>query len=164
MVAERLVAFFPLATGLLFMAGFAAWVFIHSHKSYRLRWLLIPSALIVATLTYLLYDVRLGYSVPEPLPDKFVYLGHHVVIAHNQKVGIEVWAQTRDTRLYEVAYSRELEQILEFAKKKAQQGQPVVMEKGKEGREGKGTKGDGKDEPFQSNIVLPDQINPKVAQ
>jgi len=153
------VTFGPLALGLLLIAGFGAWVFMHSPRSYLLRWLLIPTVFIVAVLSARVYDLRLGYAVPEALPEKFVYLGHHVVIGHGKKVGIEVWAQVGSTRLYRLAYSKPLEEAMEKAKEQGGKG-PVVMHK--RGQKRSGSNGEGEEaEPFESNIVLPSEIEPK---
>ncbi|HWZ74029.1 MAG TPA: hypothetical protein VN326_21435 [Casimicrobiaceae bacterium] len=61
MIAET---HWPLALGLMLIAGFGSWVFIHSNRSYLLRWAIIPVSVIVAVLSARLYDVRLGYTVP----------------------------------------------------------------------------------------------------
>jgi len=86
--------YWPLALGLILMAGFGAWVFLHSNRSYLLRWALIPVALVVAVLSAKLYGARLGYAVAAELPEKFVYLAHQMVVEKNRKCGIEVWART----------------------------------------------------------------------
>ena len=159
---EQILAFFPLFAGLCLMAGLAAWVFIHSNRSYRLRWALIPAAFLIAAMSSSLYPSRLGYAVAMPLPEKFVYLGHHVVVVQNQKVALEVWGQTRATRLYVVPYSKPMERALEQAQQAGRGGEPVVMHRrqgGAPGVPGKPTQSDL--EPYESNIILPEEVNPK---
>src|SRR5438552_14045296 len=72
----RIETHWPLALCLILIAGFGAWVFIHSNRSYLLRWALIPISLVVAVLSSWIYDAGLGYAVAAELPEKFVYLGH----------------------------------------------------------------------------------------
>lgn len=160
MAAEHVIEFGPLALCLVLMAGFSAWVFMHSRKSYLLRWTLIPAAVLVAVMSSSMYDARLGYAVVGQLPDKFVYLGHHVVVVNTHKVGIEVWARTRSTRLYRIPYSKAAEQSMEQAKAGTQRG-PVVMHKSKKGEGKPGQEGGDETEPYKSNVMLPSDIDPK---
>jgi hypothetical protein len=155
--------YWPLALGLILVAGFGAWVFIHSNRSYLLRWAMIPVALVVAVVSAKLYDARLGYAVSKDLPDKFVYLAHSVVIEQNQKSGIEVWARTGETRLYRIPYSRTAEQAVDQAHERSQGGQPVVMQKrpkpdGSEGGESQVRP----EQAFESKVILPADLNPKT--
>jgi hypothetical protein len=156
--------YWPLALGLILIAGFGAWVFIHSNRSYLLRWAVIPAALIVAVVSAKLYDARLGYAVAADLPDKFVYLAHSVVIEQNHKSGIEVWARTSATRLYRIPYSRTAEQAMDQAREQSQGGQPVVMQKRPkpDGSEGSGESQVRPEQAFESRVILPADVNPKT--
>lgn len=153
MLAVDVIAFAPLVVVLLLLLSFAAWVFIHSPKSYLLRWLLVPMVFVAAAFSAYAYGLRLGYAAPTTLPTKFVYLGHHIVVVQGEKVGIEVWAQTRNTRLYRIPFSQGAEKAMDAAKVKGKRGS-VVMTKEGEQKEGKG-------DPYESNIVLPEDIDRK---
>lgn len=154
MWATKALAYGPLVAILVGMAGAAAWVFIHARVSYLLRWVLIPAALVAAFCSAQIYDLRLGYAAPAPLPTKFVYLGHHVVVLNGEKTAVEVWAQTRNTRLYRLPYSRGLETSMDKAQTLTDSGKTVVVHRNKPGVEAD-TK------PYESNIVLPSDANPK---
>ena len=114
-----------------------------------------------------IYDAGLGYAVGAALPDKFVYLGHQVVVEKKRKAGIDVWAQTGNTRLYRIPYSRPAEQAMDQAREQAKGGQPVVMHK--RAAEVSST-GDGEgpmmeaesEQRYESNVVLPSDLNPKT--
>src|SRR5215467_7606817 len=108
--------YWPLAFGLILMAGFGAWVFIHSNRSYLLRWVIIPLALGVSVVSARVYDVGLGYAIQGEPPAKFVYLGHHVIIEKNHKSAIEVWTKAGKTRLYRIAYTKAAETAMDAAR------------------------------------------------
>ena len=161
-----IATYWPLAFGLVLIAGFGAWVFIHSNRSYLLRWVMIPLALGVSVVSAKVYDARLGYAVSAELPVKFVYLGHQVIVERNRKTGIEVWAKSAGTRLYRIAYSRSAEGAMDVAREQAKAGQPVVMQR----RQASAAKTSSQlastqqsnDEPmYESRIVLPSDVDPK---
>jgi hypothetical protein len=158
-----ITSYWPLAFGLLLVAGFGSWVFIHSNRSYLLRWAMIPLSLAVAVASAKVYDTRLGYAVAAELPKRFVYLGHQVVVEDKHKTGIEVWAQVTENRVYRIPYSKPMEEALELAREQAKGGLPVVMSKRASGdKSGKGgTLADAGIVPYDSNIVLPSQLDPK---
>jgi hypothetical protein len=153
----------PLALGLILIAAFGAWVFIHSNRSYLLRWAVIPVALVVAVVSTSIYDARLGYAVPAQLPSKFVYLGHQVVVEKNRKTGIEVWARTGATRLYRIAYSKPTEEAMDAAREQAKGGQPVVMSKRAAPVAAADSAVTAQAEPgYESRVMLPSDLNPKT--
>jgi hypothetical protein len=161
----RVETHWPLLLGLLLIAGFGGWVFIHSNRSYLLRWALIPVSVVVAVLSSRVYDAGLGYAAAAELPEKFVYLGHHVVVEKKRKAGIDVWAQTEGTRLYRIPYSKPTEQAMDKAREQAKGGQPVVMHK----RAGAEPSADRdrpmqsqSEHPYESNVMLPSDVNPKT--
>ena len=158
-----ITSYWPLAFGLLLVAGFGSWVFIHSDRSYLLRWAIIPLSLAVAVASAKVYDARLGYAVAAELPKRFVYLGHQVVVEEKHKTGIEVWAQVTENRVYRIPYSKPMEEALERAREQAKGGLPVVMNKRAGGnRSGKdGALADAGTMPYDSNVVLPSDLNPK---
>ena len=160
----RVETHWPLALGLILIAGFGAWVFIHSNRSYLLRWALIPVALVVAVVSARIYDAGLGYAVAAALPDKFVYLGHQVVVEKKRKAGIDVWAQTGNTRLYRIPYSKPAEQAMDQAREQAKGGQPVVMQKraAEASSTGEGPMMEASEQRYESNVVLPSDLNPKT--
>lgn len=157
-------AYWPLAFGLILVAGFGSWVFIHSNRSYLLRWAIIPLSLLVAVASAKVYDARLGYAVSAELPQRFVYLGHQVVVRDKHKTGIEVWAQVTENRLYRIPYTKPMEQALEQAREQAKGGLPVVMNKRATGKKSgeAGALADSGAAPYDSNIVLPSDLNPKT--
>jgi len=161
----RVETHWPLVLGLILIAAFGSWVFIHSNRSYLLRWTLVPVSLVVAVLTARLYDAGLGYAVAADLPGEFVYLGHQVVVEKKRKAGIEIWAQNGDTRLYRIAYSKPAEEAMDKAREQAKGGQPVVMRKraAAPGSSGSSERTEsGTDQPYESNVLLPSDINPKT--
>ena len=99
------------------------------------------------------------------LPGQFVYLGHQVVVEKKRKAGIEIWAQNGDTRLYRIAYSKPAEEVMDKAREQAKGGQPVVMRKraAAPGSSGSSERTEsGMDQPYESNVLLPSDINPKT--
>jgi hypothetical protein len=156
--------YWPLAVGLFFIAGLSGWVFIHSNRSYLLRWALIPLSLVVATASARLYDARLGYAVPAQLPEKFVYLGHQVIVADDRKSAIEVWTHTVGNRVYRIPYSKPLEESMDRARAQAASGQPVLMRRhaGVAQPKGSGVRDGGDGERYESKVLLPSDIAPKV--
>lgn len=159
-------SYWPLGLGLILVAGFGSWVFIHSNKSYLLRWAVIPISLVVAVASAKVYDARLGYAIAAQLPPKFVYLGHQVVVERMHKAGIEVWTQAARTRLYRIPYSRPMEQALERAHEQAKSGLPVVMQRREkqDGTSGQGQRrlADSGGALYESNVVLPSDLDPKT--
>ena len=85
--------YWPLSFTLILMAGFGAWVFIHSNRSYLLRWIIVPLSLCVSVVSAKVYDAALGYALQGDLPAKFLYLGHHVVVEQNHFGGRESGGQ-----------------------------------------------------------------------
>jgi hypothetical protein len=154
--------YWPLALGLVLVAGLSGWVFIHSNRSYLLRWALIPLALVVATASARMYDAGLGYAVPGKLPDKFLYLGHQVVIANNRKTGIEVWVRTAGTRLYRIPYSKPAEEAMDRAREQARDGQPVLMRRMSGAGEALPRGASDTDARYESKLVLPSDVDPKT--
>ena len=155
----------PLAFGLLLIAAFGSWVFIHSNRSYLLRWAVIPASLVVAVASAKVYDGRLGYALPsERLPAHFVYLGHHVVMDRARKAAIEVWAGTGDTRLYRVPYSKPMEKTLEQAREQARGGMPVMVERrGGTPPRAAGSPGPSSaaSESYEARVIMPWDVAPK---
>jgi hypothetical protein len=85
------------------------------------------------------------------------------VVERNHKTGIEIWARAARTRLYRIEYSRRMEASLEAARDQAKGGLPVVMRR--QEPEGKGRATSRASDPgealYQSNVMLPSEINPK---
>lgn len=154
----------PLALGLLLVAAFGSWVFIHSNRGYLLRWAMIPVSLTVAVASARVYDARLGYAMPAgQLPAKFVYIAHQVVIERARKTGIEVWARTGGTRLYRIPYTKGMEKSMDEAREHGKGGLAVMMHE-REKRPANGPEGSatpGADAPYESHAVPPSELNPK---
>lgn len=160
----QIESYWPLALGLILIAGFGSWVFIHSNRSYYLRWAVIPLSLIVAVASAKIYEARLGYSVAKELPPKFVYLGHQVLVERNHKAGIEVWAREVRTRLYRIPYSKPMEEALEQAQEESKSGLPVLMHRIAERKvpeRGEPRPNAATQQLYESNIVLPSDMSPK---
>jgi hypothetical protein len=113
------------------------------------------------------YDAALGYALQGDLPAKFLYLGHQVVVEQNHKTAIEVWTKAGKTRLYRIIYSKEIESAMDAARERAKTGQPVMMERrdapGQEKRTARfGGRESGGEPMYESRILLPSEINPKI--
>ena len=122
---------------------------------------MIPISLVVAVASAKVYDARLGYAVAAELPAKFIYLGHQVVVEKNRKAGLEVWAREAATRLYRIGYSKPMEQALDHAREQARSGLPVVMHRNAGGMPSNARAGNPGMEGYESNVVLPSEMNPK---
>lgn len=157
----------PLAFGLLLIAAFGSWVFIHSDRSYLLRWAMIPLSLAVAVASAEVYDSGLGYAVAAQLPAKFVYLGHQVVLEKQRKAGIEVWARAARTRLYRIPYTKPMEEALNRAREQSKSGLPVVMQQRSAedgGAQRLAGRGGSREKVYESNVLLPSDLAPKSAE
>jgi len=159
--------YWPLSFALILMAAFGAWVFIHSNRSYLLRWVIVPLSLCVSVVSAKVYDAALGYAMQGELPAKFLYLGHHVVVEKNHKTAIEVWTKAGKTRLYRIAYSKATEGAMDAAREQAKSGQPVLMQRHEgAGQETKGVRSGGgsstQEAIYESRILLPSEIDPKT--
>jgi len=160
--------YWPLSFALILMAAFGAWVFIHSNRSYLLRWVIVPLSLCVSVVSAKVYDAALGYAMQGELPAKFLYLGHHVVVEKNHKTAIEVWTKAGKTRLYRIAYSKSAESAMDGAREQAKNGQPVLMERREAPPQDKhaarsGGRELGSEPMYESRILLPSEINPKIS-
>jgi hypothetical protein len=149
----------PATAVLLIFAAFAIWVFIRTPSSYYLRLALIPGGLLTAILFGWYMWLSYGFAVPEELPEVYDFLGYHVVIKDNRKTAIEVWVEGRRSRLYVIPYSKQAEQALKEASAKKRTGAVIRMQK-KAGRGGD-SKGGANDYPYESNLMLPQDFNPK---
>ena len=152
--------FIPAIFVLTLWSAFTTFVFIKSPVEYLLRWALIPLGLIAAVAFGYFTWVAYGYSVQMPLPDSFDFLGYHVLISNNKKTAIEIWVSGERTRLYVIPYSKDAEKKLKEAAEKKKAGGIVRMRKHKNNN-GMGDKDGREDYPFESNLLLPPDINPK---
>jgi len=88
-----------------------------------------------------------------------------VIVAKGRKAGIEVWAQTSGVGLYRIPYPKPVEDAMENGREEAKTGQPVLMRKevGEVQSTHGGTLIESRGDPhYESNIVLPSDLNPKT--
>lgn len=150
--------FVPAIVVLLLWSAFTTYVFIKSPTPYMMRWALIPLGLAGAVAFGYFTWMAYGYAVNLPLPSTFDFLGYHTVIKGNKKTAIEIWVEGTTTRLYVIPYSKKAEETLKDAAAKKKGGGTVRMQR----KGGDGNK-DGRDDyPYESNLLLPEHVNPKA--
>ena len=104
------------------------WALISIPKNYLFKSLLIPSMLLVAVSMWYTYQAVLGFGT-EFKPDKKVMYHSHVADKENEKIYVLLTAAgDGEPRLHIYPYSAELEEELEGADEKSQQGVVVVAE------------------------------------
>ena len=104
------------------------WALISIPKNYLFKSLLIPAMLIVAVSMWYTYQAILGFGT-EFKPDKKVMYHSHVADKKNNRIYILLsTAGDGEPRLHIYPYSAELEEQLEGADDKSQQGVVVVAE------------------------------------
>ena len=104
------------------------WALISIPKNYLFKFILIPAMLIVAVSMWYTYQAVLGYGT-EFKPDKKVMYHAHVADKQNEKIYILLSAAGEgEPRLHIYPYSAELEEALQGAEEKNQQGVVVVAE------------------------------------
>ena len=104
------------------------WAIISIPKNYMFKSLLIPAMLVVAVSMWYTYNAILGYGT-EFKPDVKVMYHAHVADKTNGKIYILLSAAgDGEPRLHIYPYSAELEEQLEGAEEKQQQGVVVVAE------------------------------------
>lgn len=166
----------PLMAALLLWSALTSYVFIKAPTRYYLRWSLIPVGFLAAVFMSLFVFVSWGRATPATLPSEFEFLGYNVVLKGIKKSALEVWTGGNRTRLYVIPYSKEAEDAMKDAAKKKQQaagtGGTVIMknkqkrdhgdpaDKQQKGNSQSGT-GTDKNDGYESNIMLPEEVNPK---
>ena len=104
------------------------WALISLPKNYLFKSLLIPAMLLVAVSMWYTYQAVLGFGT-EFKPDKKVMYHAYVADKDNDKIYILLSAAgDGEPRLHIYPYSAELEEQLEGAEEKNQQGVVVVAE------------------------------------
>ena len=104
------------------------WALISIPKNYLFKSLLIPAMLLVAVSMWNTYQAVLGFGT-EFKPDKKVMYHAYVADKDNDKIYILLSAAgDGEPRLHIYPYSAELEEQLEGAEEKNQQGVVVVAE------------------------------------
>ncbi len=104
------------------------WALISIPKNYLFKALLIPAMILIAVSTWYTYQAVLGFGT-EFKPDKKVMYHAHVADKKNEKIYILLSAAgDGEPRLHIYPYSAELEEQLEGAEEKNQQGVVVVAE------------------------------------
>ncbi len=104
------------------------WALISIPKNYLFKSLLIPAMLLVAVSMWYTYQAVLGFGT-EFKPDKKVMYHAYVADKDNDKIYILLSAAgDGEPRLHIYPYSAELEEQLEGAEEKNQQGVVVVAE------------------------------------
>ena len=104
------------------------WALVSIPKNYLFKSLLIPAMLMVAVSMWYTYQAVLGFGT-EFKPDKKVMYHSHVADKKNNRIYILLsTAGDGEPRLHIYPYSAELEEQLEGADDKSQQGVVVVAE------------------------------------
>ena len=104
------------------------WALISIHKNYLFKSLLIPAMLLVEVSMWYTYQAVLGFGT-EFKPDKKVMYHAYVADKENEKIYILLSAAgDGEPRLHIYPYSAELEEQLQGAEEKNQQGVVVVAE------------------------------------
>ena len=104
------------------------WALISLPKNYLFKSLLIPAMLLVAVSMWYTYQAVLGFGT-EFKPDKKVMYHAYVADKENEKIYILLSAAgDGEPRLHIYPYSAELEEQLQGAEEKNQQGVVVVAE------------------------------------
>lgn len=144
----------PVLALVALVSVYAAWLVILAPTRYWAKWLLVPATLCLWVAVFPMADAMLGYAWEHPLPNKFELISYAVVVEGGQKTAIEVWVAGEHSRLYRVPYSKPAEDGLAEGTKKGEGGGRIMME-----RTGHG---EGKNDSYESNIVLPSDDNPKL--
>jgi hypothetical protein len=159
----------PVIVILLTLAAWALFVFIRSPARPTTKAAAIPLVLFgVFAITFALTQ-WLGRSVPLPLPDQVVVIGHNVVVKNGKKSDIEVWVRetASTTRLLTTPWTKELETVLKQAEQGRQQGKESrISKRGKKSSQrDPGQKGDrdqsGPQSPYHIELLTPQDIAPK---
>jgi hypothetical protein len=153
-----MTALWPLVIVLTLYAALGTWLFIRTPASFWLKISLVPLLLGSAYLVLPLADTLLGFAAERPLPAKFTYLAHQVVVEKSKKVGIEVLVAGPHARLYRIPYSKRAEDALGGAKQAAKGGGRVELRKRAQQPRSDGTE---TEDDYESNLILPHQENPK---
>lgn len=161
-----IMSLWPITLILVFWSALSVYIFIKAPAKYYLRFTLIPTLLASAILCVGLLIMSLGYAVSMNPPTEFEYLGHKVVLDGSyRKVGIEIWVSGKHTRLYVIKYSKKDEEKLKEAQEKKKSGSPVIMKrKPKASKETQGTNEGIELDEYESNIMLPHEVNPKIQE
>lgn len=143
----------PVVLLVTLITGSSMYVYLQVPRHYYLKLVLIPVSLVCGVLVVGIVAFSLGYAYPSKLPEQFVYLGHHVLIDHGKKQGIEVWVGGSRTRLYVIPWSKPMEEALDKAGSKGKAGGKVTMKYGQQNGKG-GNKGN-EDDTWESTLSLP---------
>ena len=113
---------------LLLITLLCLWAIISIPKNYMFKSLLIPAMLVVAVSMWYTYNAILGYGT-EFKPDVKVMYHAHVADKTNGKIYILLSAAgDGEPRLHIYPYSAELEEQLQGADEKQQQGVVIIAE------------------------------------
>ena len=104
------------------------WAIISITKNYLFKALLIPTMVLIAVSTWYTYQAVLGFGT-EFKPDVKVMYHAHVTDKQNEKIYILLSAAgDGEPRLHIYPYSAELEEQLQGADEKNQQGVVIIAE------------------------------------
>lgn len=157
-------AFAPVMIIVILLMVISTLVYIKSPGRTFTKFCIVPLALASAIALPTFVYCSLGFSYAHELPNQFSPIAFKTVVVLHHKVNIEVWIAQDDvfTRLYLVPYSRELEKILEEAKKEQANGKKVEISKGGSKKGGSGGSGgtEGKEYDMKSRSFA--DANPKA--
>lgn len=169
MIEDLALQLWPLVLMLLALVGITVYVFLQAPASYKLKFFIVPFALFAAAHSFVYVSNMLGYSVPSQLPNKIVYIQHKTIVNQDgEKLGIEVWVREEQmkTRLYKIPYQKQMEQMLDEARKQSKDGGEVMLTKkegklDKEGNNG-GVEEESEEYPYKLDLMIPNLMTPKT--
>ena len=118
----------PISVSLFIMAVFFAFLFVKTPSSYKLKFFGIPLLLFSTLVSVYSMEGILGKSFYGTPPEHFMLIDYRTAAVKDGKRIIEAWLYlpNNTTRLYKFPFSKKLNQTFENAKKKMDQGIPLI--------------------------------------
>lgn len=152
----------PIILVMLAITALSVFVYLRTPDGFFIKFFIIPISLFGMIFVPTTFTNLLGYAYPHTLPEKFIYLGHKVVVKDHKKVNIEVWTghpKDGSTRLYLIPYEKLAEKQLNQARDDTGQGKRVEMSLKGTSRGGLG--GGGDEYPYSTESKSPSDLMPK---
>ncbi len=160
---ELLEPLLPIILITLGVVATAVWVFLQSKASPVIKFILVPATILGSLFVPLFVHGMLGFSVKLQLPKEVNVIAHKVVVIANRKERIEVWAATKESsRLYNLPYSKKLEEALQEAAEGRKNGKNAKLKKGTSSDAHDGEQG-GPEDNYEVQLVPPDGFTAKDA-
>jgi hypothetical protein len=163
----QLWLFAPIIVLCTLFVALCVYVYYTSDKNLLARWVIGPVLIVAAFFSFTIIGQHLGYAYPSKLPEKFVYLGHTVVLSADSstKEWIDImilsrkpWSQA--SRLQRIPWSKQMEQAVNNAQQIHRQGGTAIMERGTRGSDG-GSPPNTDEYPYSARRVVPSEVTPK---